>query len=363
MSVKRVLITAGGTGGHLYPAQSLAAQLKKEEFSPDILFVAGGLATNRCFDRSRFSFQEVASSSLFPLHPIKTMKGVCNLCKGFQQSRAILKTFRPDVVVGFGSYYTIPILLAARSLTLPIILHEANSFPGLANRWMAPLASVVGIHFPFTARFFKSKAIEVGLPLREGYERAAVDRKVALAYYGFTPSPGTLLIFGGSQGAHAINHAIAQALPLWKHRGIQILHLTGSIEATEKLASLYQAYGIQACVKAFEDQMQMAWGAANLFIGRAGASTVAEAIAFEVPGILIPYPHAHQHQEKNADFFVETVGGGVKLLEEALTPPRLLETLDHFYQGEQDKIYQNALKAYKKRSFQKSLAQIVLHWK
>jgi UDP-N-acetylglucosamine--N-acetylmuramyl-(pentapeptide) pyrophosphoryl-undecaprenol N-acetylglucosamine transferase len=140
MPSQRVLITAGGTGGHLYPAQALAQQLTAQTRPSEVLFAAGGLSTNRHFDRSRFRFQEVACSPLVSKNPIKSLRGGMNLVKGFCQSVSTIKTFRPDVVVGFGSYYTIPILLAAKWMKVPIVLHEANSVPGRANRWLACLA-------------------------------------------------------------------------------------------------------------------------------------------------------------------------------------------------------------------------------
>lgn len=361
MSVKRVLITAGGTGGHLYPAQGLAQQLMKQAAAPDVLFVAAGLATNGYFDRKNFPFQEIASSPIFSRHPVKSLKGIAHLFKGLKQSIAIIKNFRPDVVVGFGSYYTVPILLAAKWLNIPIVLHEANSIPGRANKWLASLATCVGLHFPSTAAFFKSKlTVEVGLPLREGYQLEAVDKEKALAYYGFSSQRQTLLIFGGSQGARAINQLIKECPLVFKRLSLQIIHLTGDAEMSEHMASLYASHQIPARVKTFEYQMQMAWRAADGFVGRSGASTIAEAMEFEVPGILIPYPFAtDRHQEKNADFLVDTVGSAWKLLEAELTSKLLDETIAALYQPEQLASFKKAIRAYKQRPHQMTLCQLI----
>ena len=152
MPVKKVVITAGGTGGHLYPAQALAQQLKKLSPSREVLFVAGGLLTSRFFNRDQFNFEEVACSPLLSRNPLKVLKGLKNLVRGTSQTVAILKRFKPDVVVGFGSFYTAPILLAAKWLKIPIILHEANSVPGKANQWLASFADTVAVHFPFNDR-------------------------------------------------------------------------------------------------------------------------------------------------------------------------------------------------------------------
>ncbi len=364
MTIQRVLITAGGTGGHLYPAQALAQQLIKLSRNIEILFVAPGLSTNRYFDRECFAFQEISSSPLFSRHLFKSLKGMVPLFKGLQQSLAILRQYQPDVVVGFGSYYTVPTLLAARWLKIPIILHEANSIPGKANQWLAPLATCIGLHFPSTAKFFKGKTVEVGLPLREGYQLVSIAKEQALAYYGLSSHLHTLLICGGSQGAQAINQLIKHGLSDLQHLPLQIIHLTGDAEMAEELTTLYQMFHIPAHVKAFENQMNKAWRAADAFIGRAGASTIAEALEFEVPGILIPYPYAtDQHQEKNADFLVKTVGAAWKLLERELTPRKLVDSIESLYQAQHYLSFKEALSLYKQRSQQMTLSQLVLNIK
>lgn len=360
MAKKRILITAGGTGGHLYPAQALAQQCLRQKIAPEVLFVAGGLKNSRYFDRDCFSFQEIVSSPLVSLHPLKFLKGMTHLFKGFWQSQVILKKYQPDVVVGFGSYYTVPVLLAAKWLNIPIVLHEANSVPGKANQWLAPLATCIGLHFPLTAACFKGKTVEVGLPLREGYCLEAVSKESALHYYGLSSQFQTLLIFGGSQGAQAINQLIKDCLPTLQRLGLQIIHLTGDAHLANSLAALYASYQIPAHVKAFEDQMQMAWRAADGFIGRAGASTIAESIEFEVPGILIPYPYANQHQEKNADFLVDHVKAAWKLLQPGLTSKQLSEKMTSLFQAEQFFLFKKALKDYKQRPCQMTLCDLIL---
>lgn len=361
MPSKRIVITAGGTGGHLYPAQALAQQFMKQSTDSDVLFVAGGLEKNRYFDRNSFSFQEVACLPLLSRNPLKCLKGVSHLFKGVSQSIAILKKYRPDVVVGFGSYYSVPTLLAAKWLKIPIVLHEANSIPGRANKWLAPFASCVGIHFPLTATFFKCQTLEVGLPLREGYHIDAVSRETALAYYGLSSRNRTLLVCGGSQGARAINQLIEKCLPTFKRLSLQLIHLTGDANQTETLSALYASHQVPACVKTFENQMQMAWGAADGFVGRSGASTIAESIAFEVPGILIPYPYAtDQHQDKNADFLEQTVGSAWKLSESRLTAERLGKAVEDLFQDSQYRAFKEALKNYKQRPHQLTLCQLVL---
>jgi UDP-N-acetylglucosamine--N-acetylmuramyl-(pentapeptide) pyrophosphoryl-undecaprenol N-acetylglucosamine transferase len=361
MASKRIVITAGGTGGHLYPAQALAQQLMKQTVTPDVLFVAGKLSTNRYFDRNLFSFKEVVCSPLQSWNPLHSLRGIVHLIKGIKQSIEILRKYQPHVVVGFGSYYTVPILLAAKWLKIPIILHEANSIPGRANKWLSSFATCVGLHFPSTAQYFKTKTMEVGLPLREGYDLAAVTKENALAYYGLSSRQKTLLICGGSQGARSINQFIKDCLPFFQRNSLQIIHLTGDADMTRNLQSIYSFNHIHACVKDFENQMQMAWRAADGFVGRSGASTIAESIEFEVPGILIPYPYAmDKHQEKNADFLVENVKSAWKLLEPGLTAKLLGFTIEALFEKNQYFSFKEALKNYKQRPHQMTLCQLVL---
>lgn len=357
---RRILITAGGTGGHVFPAQGLAQQLSKQQPNTEILFVAGGLASNRYFDRSSFSFKEVACSPLVSSSLLKSVKGCINLVRGFYQSLHILKDYQPHVVVGFGSYYTIPILLAARWLKIPFILHEANSVPGKANKWFAPYADYVGVYFPYTSTQLKAKVMEVGMPLREGYEKSSVTKEEALAYFGLEQNGMTVLICGGSQGAQAINRLIERCLEEHLNHSLQFIHLTGQEDLCSALKQLYAMKGIKACVKAFEIRMNQAWTAADLFIGRAGASTIAEAMEFEVPGILIPYPNAtDQHQEKNADFLVG-IGGGMKINEKSLTLKQMKEALKQMTQESNLQQMRLAIHHYKKQPHRMNLCQLVL---
>lgn len=357
MSLKKIVITAGGTGGHLYPAQALAQQLRKESSAMEVLFIAGGLSRNRHFDKAAFSYEDIPCSPLLSLNPLKSAKGLINLIKGFKQSLGILKRNKPEVVIGFGSFYTVPILLAAKWLKIPIILHEANSVPGRANQWLSSLATVIALHFPSTASFFKGRTVEVGLPLREGYSLGAIPRDEALSYYGLSSQRQTLLVFGGSQGARAINQLVP---PCMKGFSLQVIHFTGDLKVAEELTTFYSAHSIPAIVKPLETQMQMAWSAADFFIGRSGASTIAEAIEFEVPGILIPYPYAtDNHQEKNADFLVHTVGSAWKLLESEINPAKLEETIKSFFAQDQILTFKKALKAYKQRPHQMTLCQLI----
>ncbi|WP_068470147.1 undecaprenyldiphospho-muramoylpentapeptide beta-N-acetylglucosaminyltransferase [Candidatus Protochlamydia phocaeensis] len=361
---KRILIAAGGTGGHIFPAQGLAQEIKRRIPSSSVLFVAGKLGSNKYFDRSLFPFKEVVSSPLLSKNPIRSLKGLFNLAKGLYQSIKIMKDFQPDTVVGFGSYYTVPTLLAAKLLRIPIVLHEANSIPGKANKWLAPFACKIGVHFPSTLSLLGKHAIEVGMPLREGYARGDIKREEALAYFKLSKEKAILLVFGGSQGAQAINALMKGCVADLKETSLQVIHLTGNELAVEELAVFYASHGIPATVRAFEANMHYAWSIADFFIGRAGASTIAEAMEFEVPGILIPYPYAtDQHQDKNADFLVETVKGAVKCKEADLVAKELGRLIQLYSLKSYLEPMRQAIQAYKQRPNRLTLCELILNLK
>lgn len=319
MSSRRIVIATGGTGGHVFPAISLAHQLKKRGNS--VLFVGGGLEINPFFQKEQFSFRDISCgrpSLKTPAFPFK-------IAKGTWQSMRALKAFHPDLLIGFGSYYTFPALIAARLLKVPYVIQEQNSIPGRVNRLFTHSARLTAIHFPAAANLIKGECRLVAMPLRPGFE-IAWDPSDAKREYGLDPSRPVLLVFGGSQGAQAINELLFNTAP--KLNNWQILHFAGNSKWAEKLSERYHQADIRACVKVFETDMAKAWGAADLAISRAGAASIAEQMASTVPGILIPYPFAtDRHQDVNADFLVG-LGGAVKLHQKDLTPGLLLETID-----------------------------------
>lgn len=327
--VKRVLIAVGGTGGHIYPAIALAKKLKEENPDVYLMFAGEGLHDNRFFDRAAFPYNEVASG-YFPLRkPLTFLKSLGRVASGVWQSDRIIKEFKPDLVVGFGSYHSLPILLAAKMHSIPIILHEGNAIPGRVNRLLAKHALVTGLQFPEAAKKLKGKTVPVDVPMREDIY-SPVEREKALAMFGFDESKKTLLVFGGSQGANAINRLIVQALTLYTGnlQNIQLLHFAGSSAEAERVSSCYENMGVTYLVKDFQQEMGSAWSVADLVLGRAGAGTIAESMTFEVPALLIPYPYAtDDHQTRNARFLSDTVKGAICFDEATLTKEQLADQI------------------------------------
>jgi len=361
---KKILIATGGTGGHVYPAVALAEQLKQDP-ECDILFVGGSLATNRFFDRDNYSYHSTSCGSFANLSPYPLLVSLWKISKGVWESFKIIRKFKPDVIVGFGSYYAFPPLVAAKILSVPLVLHEGNSIPGKVNRFLSKWATVTGTHFPETIHLLDGKATEVGMPLRQSFMNSKLNSQQAKAHYHLDSDKFTLLIFGGSQGSSVVNLVVIDAINILKREGLssfQVLHIAGDVESAKELKVRYENEGICAVVKSFEHNMEIALKAADLCISRSGAGTIAELLEFEVPSILIPYAKAaDNHQEHNADFMVATVGGALKLTEKTLSALRFSECLKEFFKDDGSLLIamKNSMQIYKKRARSRNLCSLV----
>jgi len=358
----RVLISAGGTGGHVFPALALAQQISEQRQDVDILFAAGGLARNRFFPKEIYPFKSYPCATISPRKPWTLPLSCWRIAKGFTGSRSILQDFQPQVVVGFGSYYTLPMLLAAYSLKVPIVLHEQNSLPGKVNKLMSSRALFTGVHFPCSIKELAGNIVEVGMPLRKGFSLGSSTREQASEYFQLDPRLFTLLIFGGSQGAQRLNHVVWEALiqiPPTLRKHLQVIHIVGSPAENEKYQQKYQACSLPVRVKEFESRMDLAWQAADLVISRAGACSIAEQLEFEVPGILVPYPYAtDKHQDKNAEFLVNEVGGAIMMQEDSLTASDLVREIIGMMDQAESK--RKAMRVYKGSHRQRDLYSLVM---
>lgn len=363
MREKRVVIAVGGTGGHMFPAQGLAYALKENNLAVKILFVGGALETNRYFDKAAFGYKSVACGSITHKNPFKLAASGLDICRGIMQSRSILRNFKPHLVVGFGSYHTFPVLLAAKSLRTPIILHEANSIPGRVNRLLARHVCLTGLFFPHAAELLNGPSLEVGMPMRKGYKLDLVQKSAALAHFQLSADVPVLLVFGGSQGAQSLNKWMKEAcVHSLFPSALQVLHFTGHAHVSEEMRALYAKRGIRAVVKDFEPRMDLAWRAATMALTRAGAGSISEALEFEVPVILIPYPHAaDNHQQKNAEFLSYTIGGGLTYPDDGFNATLLAKTLRDLMLDQQRGVQhmREAISAYKCKTRKKDLRAVI----
>lgn len=365
MQQKRILIAVGGTGGHVFPALTLAKEVNKHHPHTQILFVGGGLSKNRYFEQSSFNYKEIDCGTLSPRKPITSFKNVWKILRGIKQSYQIMRKYSPDLVIGFGSFHTLPTLLATRLNRTPFVLHEANRIPGKVNRLLSKHATLTGVHFPDTASKLQGNVQNISLPLREGFQKGSSSSNNALGHFNLNPSLPTILIFGGSQGAQAINMMAAEAIAqISKNEKLQVLHFTGNSNTTQELREKYLQNHISACVKDFETRMDLAWQAADLVISRSGASTLAEAMEFEVPGIFIPYPQAtDNHQESNADFMADVVGCAIRRREKGLTAKILADEIEKLFSNnrEQLKRMKHSMQQYKRKINPPSLYEAIIN--
>ena len=353
---KRIVIAAGGTGGHLFPAQSLAEELKEQMPDCVIRFMGKGLSTNPRFDKKLYEYDDIASSPLS-----KGVKAVFHILKGVWQARRALKRFHPDVVIGFGSYHTFPILVACRLLGIELLLHEANSIPGKVNRLFSSYAAMTGVFFPDTAKLLKGNVQETDIPLRDAFsEKRRPSKNEALQFYGLQENAHTVLVFGGSLGAKKLNEMACKSLCRIE-KPLQVLHFTGSFEASQLVRAEYSKAKVPAVVRDFESEMQYAWAAADLCISRAGASTVAEAIAFGVPVVFIPYPFASDHhQDKNAEYLVKQIEAAVSFQEKGLDPEELAGAVEKLIAPVKQEAMKEKLKSLRSRMQTRRFSDIVV---
>jgi UDP-N-acetylglucosamine--N-acetylmuramyl-(pentapeptide) pyrophosphoryl-undecaprenol N-acetylglucosamine transferase len=314
----RILIAGGGTGGHVIPALAIARELKSR-YNAELLFVgtARGIE-NRLVPQAGFGLMRIKVGALKNVGLMTRLRTLVDLPLAILSSRKILKVFRPDVVVGVGGYASGPAMAAAVLGRIPTLAFEPNYVPGFANKMVGKLVSAAAVHFAQTSRFFRNARV-VGVPVRQEFF------SVPPADAAHAP---TLLVFGGSQGAHAINEAVTAATPevLRQIPALRVIHQTGERDYNDVQAA-YSRAGVPAEVSAFIDNMPQAFAQADLLVCRSGASTVAEVTAAGKPAIFVPFPRAaDDHQRRNAEAIAE--GGAAMLIPQSeLTPQRLAQAI------------------------------------
>lgn len=297
----RVLVVTGASGGHIFPALSFLESFKESDSGSECLLILPERGGVKKIENSVFKINYVIFGQLSLKLDLKSFKNLFYFVKGSLKSIGILVKFKPDLVAGFGSLISVPVIIGAWFLRIVTLIHEQNVLPGKANRFLAFFADKIAVSFEESKNYFNGferKVVITGNPIRKSLK--VVDKKEALNYFDFDPGKFTILVSGGSQGSRKINAQFIAALSLLEDKTkIQVIHLCGQSD----YATLNQAYkklGIKAALYSFFDAMQFAYGAADLAISRAGATTVSELIFFKLPSILIPYPYAYKHQYKNA---------------------------------------------------------------
>ncbi len=314
----RAVLAGGGTGGHVIPALAIAHELR-ELYTAEIIFIGTSRGIeNRLVPAAGFELKLVEVGALKKVSLLTRLQTMAVLPAAIFRSWQVLSEFRPDVVIGVGGYASGPAMVAAALAGTPTLAFEPNVVPGLANRIMAPMVSAAAVHFEETRQYFRRCQV-TGVPVRSSFFRLPAKA---------TGSAPTLLVFGGSQGAHAINHAVLESLEtiIEEIPGIHIIHQTGERDYNEAQAA-YLRSRARAEVFPFIEDMPGMFACADLLVCRAGASTVAEVTAAGKPAVLIPFPHAaDDHQLRNAEALARA-GAAVLIPEKELTSERLVRTV------------------------------------
>src|SRR5581483_8368697 len=315
----RAILAGGGTGGHVIPALAIAHELQNR-YQAEVQFIgtARGLE-NRLVPAAGFPLKLVKVGALNRVSLAIRLKTALDLPRAVFSAARMLNEFQPDVVIGVGGYASGPAMLAAILKHLPTLAFEPNLVPGFANRVVARFVSAAAVHFEQTAEHFRN-AVVTGVPVRPAF--------FEIPNKPYVPDAPVLLVFGGSQGAHAINQAVIRSLPELVKRfpGLHVIHQTGERDYNEVHAA-YSGIAISAEVHKFIDNMPAFFARADLVLCRSGASTVAEIAAAGKPAVFVPFPRAaDDHQRRNAEA-MEQARAAVVLEETKLDEVRLVDTL------------------------------------
>ena len=338
----RIIISGGGTGGHIFPAVSIANAIKELRPDTDILFVgAEGRMEMHRVPAAGYPIKGLPVAGFDRKNLLKNIPVLIKLFKSQRLARKIVKDFGPHAAVGVGGYASGPTLKVAGSMGIPTLLQEQNSYAGVTNKLLAKDAKKICVAYEGMDRFFdKDKIILTGNPVRQGLRNHQTTREEAIASFGLDPNKRTVLILGGSLGARTINQCLMNHLDKVKTSGVQFIWQTGKIYIDEARAAVAQAGELPMLhVTDFISDMATAYSAADLVISRAGAGSISEFCLLQKPVILVPSPNVSEdHQtknalalvNKNAALYVKDAEANDQLLDKAIdavNQPELLKNL------------------------------------
>ncbi len=300
---RKFIISGGGTGGHIFPAISIANALKQKHPDAEILFVgAKGRMEMERVPAAGYPIEGLPVSGFDRKHLFRNIKVLMDLFQSLTLSRKIIRRFKPDVAIGVGGYASAPTLRAAAALGVPTLIQEQNSYAGVTNKLLAKKAKKICVAYEGMERFFpKDKIILTGNPVRQDLFNVPPKSPEAYKFFNFSVGKKTILIVGGSLGARTINQSVIAGLELLAESGVQVIWQTGKfyIENARKAAEKYVSPDL--LVTDFVSRMDFAYSIADLVISRAGASSISELCLLAKPSILVPSPNvAEDHQTQNA---------------------------------------------------------------
>ena len=323
----KILAASGGSGGHIFPALSFLQKLKGRRKDAQVILVVNKRSAQDYVFPAEYKIAFISSSPVEASFSISNILAVLRLFVSAFESAGILLKYRPDIVVGFGGYPSIFLVLFARLSGIKAVIHEQNVLPGRANRFLSSLVNKIAISFPQSRQYLKKhekKTVFTGSMVRPEVLKDA--GKEAWDFFGFSKDKFTILVTGGSQGSHKINTQFFSCLSLLPDTSaIQVIHLCGRADFAE-LSAAYKDSPVTARVFDFLKEMRYAYTACDLIISRAGASTITELINLRIPALIIPYPFAQQHQTYNARVLTDK-GAGLLLEDKDLNAYNLKEKI------------------------------------
>ncbi|MED4452772.1 undecaprenyldiphospho-muramoylpentapeptide beta-N-acetylglucosaminyltransferase [Metabacillus fastidiosus] len=332
----KVVVSGGGTGGHIYPALALINEMKRNDENIEFLYIGTEKGLEKgIVERAGIPFQSIEITGFKRKLSLDNIKTVIRFLKGVNDSKKMLKQFKPDVVIGTGGYVCGPVVYAAAKLGIPSIVHEQNSLPGITNKFLAKYVDKVAICFSEAEKYFPAdKVVLTGNP--RASEVIGADGKKGKESLGLTNGKKSVLIFGGSRGARAINNAVLQMIPALKNKDYEVVYVTGEVHyknVMEKIEKMSSPPNI--IIKPFIHNMPDVLAGIDLIVSRAGATSLAEITALGLPSILIPSPYVTaNHQEVNARSLSDH-DAAILLSEQALNGEVLLAQMDEILLNEQ----------------------------
>lgn len=331
----KVVIAAGGTGGHIYPGIAIANKIRKENPNVQITFVGTQKGLEKdLVPGEGYSLEFIRVKGFRRKLSIDTLKSIGGIFSGLKDAHDIIKKIRPDIVIGTGGYVCGPMLLSAKIHKIPTLIHEQNAFPGITNKLLSRVVDRVAISFRESEKYFKNteKTILSGNPIRQEFKKS--DKMDARSYLGLPTDNQIIVALGGSQGAWSINQSMVTVIKALKDKkNINIIHITGKNQY-DKVLDMFKTDGIDIHkysniqILPYSQDVAKLYSACDLIISRSGAMTVSEITAVGRPGIFIPFPYAtDNHQEFNAKVVADR-GGGILILDKDLNGKILLNNIE-----------------------------------
>lgn len=323
----RVIITGGGTGGHIYPAVALIKDLRNKYEDIDILFIGSkkGLE-NDIIKNYDIDYLSLDVQGIYRKLTSRNFVTLYKFFKSMKNAKKVIKAYKPDIVIGMGGYVSAPVVYAGHKLKVPTIIHEQNTMPGLTNKFLSRYADKVAVSMPIGANVFpEGKLCVTGNPRASEIVK---EKKVSKKELGFSENP-LVVFFGGSRGAETVNNVVVESLEEMKNKDYQILYITGDKHYNNVLAKINKINSDNIHIKPYIHNMPQIYQVTDLIVCRAGATSLSEITAIGMPAILIPSPYVTaNHQESNARVLVEN-GAAEMILEKDLTSNILLNKIEN----------------------------------